>query len=213
MRPPGGGPVLGVRGGEGMSRMPPFPRTTPGRSVTPARYIHMGCRTGPGLGHPRPASVLQSPWPHFCAFLGRAQALARSPSPGGLEYAQRLQFPTLPRGAAIAPGQLPTASCGAAAGLPPPPPGSVRVPPRTQDRLTAYYRYQRYWLFKVNTKIPNFLVRELFVSIPNRLLAIHAAADTSVFKDTLHETNLMASSFYEFASHININDKKNHVKK
>lgn len=51
-------------------------------------------------------------------------------------------------------------------------------------------------------------MRELFISISNRLLSIHVTRDASVFKDTLYETNLVPSSFYDFASSIKINDKK-----
>lgn len=134
-----------------MSRIPPFPRTTPGRSVTPARCIHLGCRTGPGLGHPRPASVLKSPWPHFRAFLGRAQPLARSPSsrwpricaaPAVSNAAARGRYCT--RSAAHSflqgSGWAPTSTTGVRPGAP------------QHPGPTAYYRYQLYWLLRVQSQ-------------------------------------------------------------
>lgn len=115
---------------------PPFPRTTPGRSVTPARCICMGCRTGPGLGHPSPASMLKSPWSHVNAFLGRAQALARSPLllPGAWNVRSACSFRRCRARPLLHPAICRQLPAGRRLGSHPHHPGGVWMPLRTQDR-------------------------------------------------------------------------------
>lgn len=60
---------------------PLLPRATPGRSMTPARWIRVTCRTDPGSYCPNTSSVLKSPGPTSLLFF-RGCRLLWGPTPG-----------------------------------------------------------------------------------------------------------------------------------
>lgn len=114
------------------------------------------------------------------------------------DAAECLQFPILPRRAAIKAPQGSVSGSkqgsGAAAWNAP-----IWRPDVTQDcrPITVSALLTVGEKFKVNAKIPGCLAREVFVPTPQTPLSIRAVG-TGVFKPTLYQTNFALSLCYDF---------------
>lgn len=134
-------------GAQVASHLSPASQSDARRSMTPARWIRVRCRTDPGPYCPKASSVLKSPGPTSLLFFhGRRLLWASPPGPGDPRYAELLQFPPLPRGALLkhrrAGRQLPAGR------------GSRAFTSGTGvwvcgSGLPAHYRYRRCWLLRV----------------------------------------------------------------